>query len=154
MVIFLSIFTGLMAIICIVYVINNNNKEKNIIKVGEKFKDKGFTYTRIKNKAFDLILKKDGEEYYVKVIFNPREDEININSKYYFQINHGVVSSRKKGEKLEKVYDLIDLNQKNKIYVIYPGSKRLMKVINECEMIFIDDNTDIYGTKMYQFKNM
>ena len=60
---------------------------------------------------------------------------------------------------MKGVYDLINFDLKNnnypkntvKLYVIYPDSVSLLKVINECEMKFITPQIDIYGCKMNRF---
>ena len=96
------------------------------------------------------------------MIYNPGRHEINVNAKDYWQINKGVVSSRKSGEQMKNVYDLINFKidgekyKKNtiKLYVIYPDSIGLMKVLNECEMQFVKPKTDIYGTKMTKYVNL
>lgn len=131
-------------------------KKKNFKKIIDKFASLGYIVTFNQNNVYDMTIEKDNQKTFVKVIFNPKRDEINVNSKEYFQLNHGVVSSRKKGEKIEGVYDLLRLKVKDekKLYLIYPSSKRLMKVLNECEMDFIDNNTDIYGAKMWQFDQL
>lgn len=113
----------------------------------------------IKSKAFDYEMIYNDRTYLIKMIYHPKGYEININSKKYWQVNRGIVSSRKSGEQMKKVYDLINFDLKEtkypkntvKLYVIYPFSKRLLKVINECEMIFIKPNTDIYGCRIINF---
>ena len=63
---------------------------------------------------------------------------------------------------MKGVYDLIfyDLEANGypsdtvKLYVIYPESKRLMKVINECEMVFIKPDVDIYGSRVINYLTM
>ena len=60
------------------------------------------------------------------------------------------------------VYDLIFLNLEEnnfplntvKLYVIYPNSKNLVKVINECEMVFIKPNVDIYGSRVNNYSDL
>ena len=115
-----------------------------------------------KNKAFDFIAKKNGKTYLVKTVFFFCQDEINVNSKDYWQANHGAVSSRKKGEKVPNVYDLVNYDLKLngydgntiKLYVIYPQATTLMKVINECEMVMIKPNVDCHGAKLTNFTNL
>ena len=116
----------------------------------------------IKNKAFDYEMQYNNKIYLIKLIYHPSRAEINVNSKNYWQINRGKVSSRKTGEQMKGVYDLINFNltknnyPKNtvKLYVIYPDSISLLKVLNECEMQFITPKTDIYGTKINRFKDL
>ena len=114
------------------------------------------------NPAFDFKMTYNDKLFLIKLIYNPSCYEININAKHYWQRNEGVVSSRKKGEQMKGVYDLtfFDLKANNypldtvKLYVIYPDSTRLMKVINECEMVMIDPSVDIYGTRVERYKKL
>ena len=41
-----------------------------------------------------------------------------------------------------------------KLYVIYPNARTLLKYINECEMIFINPNTDVYGTNIITYAEL
>ena len=115
-----------------------------------------------KNKAYDFKMNYNGKLFLIKLIYNPSCDEICINAKHYWQQNHGVVSSRKKGEQMKGVYDLIFLNLEEnnfpldtvKLYIIYPNSKNLVKVINECEMVFIKPNVDIYGSRVNNYSDL
>lgn len=117
---------------------------------------------KIKSKIFDFEMKYNNKTFLIKMIYHPNKHEINVNSKSYWQINRGVVSSRKSGEQMQGVYDLINYNHlangydKNtvKLYVIYPYAKRMMKVINECEMKFIQPETDIYGCKINNYQDL
>jgi hypothetical protein len=147
-----------------------------IVIINKVLKDKAYTnvyntlcklagndnVSRVKSKAFDFEVDFNNKKYLVKMIYNPGRHEINVNAKDYWQINKGVVSSRKSGEQMKNVYDLINFKidgenyKKNtiKLYVIYPDSIGLMKVINECEMEFVKPKTDIYGTKMTKYVNL
>ena len=115
-----------------------------------------------KCKDFDYEVKYNDKIYLIKMIYHPACYEINVNSKDYLQVNVGAVSSRKSGEKMNNVYDLINFNleennyPKNtvKLYVIYPYSKTLLKVLNECEYQFIKPKTNIYGTKVTNFTEL
>ena len=116
----------------------------------------------VKSKAFDYEVKHCNKTYLVKMIYHPDCYEINVNSRDYWQVNKGAVSSRKSGEKMTNVYDLINFDaQKNgypadtiKLYVIYPYSKTLMKVLNECEYEFVKPTTNIYGCKMTNYTKL
>ena len=41
-----------------------------------------------------------------------------------------------------------------KLFIIYPNSRALLKVINECEMVFIDPKTDIYGSTIITYRQL
>ena len=152
---FLYILIGIIVSVSAFYIAIVVRKSNALKKIINKLEAKGYKVVKEHNKIYDLVIEKDDIKSLVKIIYNFDKAEINVNSKNYFQINYGVVSSRKKGEKLNNCYDLIDYKTDcNKLYLIYPEAIRLMKVINECEMIFIDDSTDIYGTKMIQYNKI
>ncbi len=41
-----------------------------------------------------------------------------------------------------------------KMYIIYPNAKSLLMYINECEMKFVNPNTDVYGTRVVTFQEL
>lgn len=148
-------------LLIVIKIVKKRNAYKNVRSI--LLQIAGFENVKLSNnKAFDYEMNYNDKIYLVKLIYNPKEYEINVNSKNYWQINKGIVSSRKTGEKLEGVYDLINFNVKEncyegkvvKLYVIYPNSKSLLKVINECEMEFIKPKTDIYGCKITTYYNI
>ena len=152
---------GVIGLLILVYVLvcylNKAKAYKNLHNTLLKFSDKVEIVKD--NKAFDFKMTYNDKLFLIKLIYNPACSEININAKHYWQKNEGVVSSRKKGEQMKGVYDLIfyDLKANNlpsntvKLYVIYPDSSRLMKVINECEMVMIDPSVDIYGARVEKY---
>ena len=115
-----------------------------------------------KNKAYDFLIELENKKILFKIIYNFDCAEINVNSKDFWQINRGAVSSRKKGEKMKNVYDLIEFDLKKngfsketlKIHVIYPNTKHLLKVLNECEMLVGDENTDFYGSRIINYNTI
>jgi hypothetical protein len=118
---------------------------------------------RVSSKIFDFDMDYNNKKFLIKMIYHPSRSEINVNSKDYWQVNEGSVSSRKSGTQMLGVYDLLnfDLEKNNydkkttvKLYIIYPCSNRLLKVINECEMEFIKPQTDIYGCRVNNFTDI
>lgn len=115
-----------------------------------------------KLKAFDFEMNYNNKTFLIKMIYHPKKHEINVNSPNYWQVNRGTVSSRKSGEQMKNVYDLLKYKPlengypKNtvRLYVIYPNSRSLMKVINECEMKFIKPETDIYGCRINNYTDL
>lgn len=141
-------------------VFNKKKAYKNLYSVLLKFSN---NVEIIKgNSAYDFKMEYNNKLFLIKLIYNPSGYEININAKHYWQRNQGVVTSRKQGEQMKGVYDLTFLNLKEhnfpsntvKLYVIYPDSKRLMKVINECEMVMINPSVDIYGCRVEKYINL
>ena len=151
-------------LIIVFFIIYDKMRKKHALKVINEVLKKCADEVKpvLKNKAFDFEAIKGENTYLIKVVFFFCQDEININAKNYWQVNHGAVSSRKKGEKMPDVYDLVNYDLKangykedtKKLYVIYPQATTLMKVINECEMVMIKPNIDCHGAKLTNFTNL
>lgn len=118
---------------------------------------------KVDSKVYDFEMDYNNKKFLIKMIYHPSRNEININSKSYWQVNEGSVSSRKSGVQMQGVYDLVNFDLASngynksdtvKLYVIYPSSRVLLKVINECEMEFIKPETDIYGCKVNNFTDL
>lgn len=130
-------------------------------KIAEKFKLAGYTITDAKIKGIDFLAVKDNKKYVIKVVYNFDCAEISVNSKNFWQKNKGAVASRKSGNKIPNVYDLINLDLKSnnltdfkKVHIIYPNAQSLVHVLNECEIAFITPETKVYGTFFYNFKDL
>ena len=41
-----------------------------------------------------------------------------------------------------------------KLYIIYPNATSLLKYINECEMVFVRPETDVYGTNVISYAGL
>jgi len=148
-IILFNIFLGL-TVFFITNSIISRNKIKNLLK--EKLSN-----LESSKGMYDFKGTKSGKTYLIKIINNYSCAEININSKNYFQINLGAVSSRKSGKKIERVYDLINSTDSDdivKVYLIYPNSLQLMKVLNECEMKIINGNDIVYGCRFITFDEL
>lgn len=159
----IPVLGGIGLLILFYVFITIKNKKKAYTNLHQKlltFTDKVEVVSN--NPAFDFKMDYNNKLFLIKLIYNPSCYEININAKHYWQMNEGVVSSRKKGEQMKGVYDLtfFDLKANNyptdtvKLYVIYPDSSRLMKVINECEMVMIGPNVDIYGCRVERYNKL
>lgn len=115
--------------------------------------------TKATKAPYDFMFETEEKKYLFKVIFHPSQAEINVNSKNYWQVNHGVVSSRKQGVQLKGIYGLVNYEEVSrkpiqKIYIITPNAKVLMKVVNECEMVFITPETDCFGVNIYRHSDL
>ena len=150
--------------IVIFLIVYDKLRKKNAIKKVKEILERVCDSVEVveKNKAFDFIATKGEQKYLLKMVYFFCQDEINVNAKNYWQANHGAVSSRKKGEKVPDVYDLVNFDlvangysvDTKKIYIIYPQATTLMKVINECEMVLIKPTTDCHGAKLTNFTNL
>lgn len=154
-----TIFILLIALF-LFFIIRKIKAKKNIIN---KLNELNIGIVDVKKeKSFDIKITTKNKVILAKIIYHFNKAEINVNSKNYWQINRGVVSSRKKGEKMKNVYSLLQYDYKKngypkdtiRLHIIYPSSVRLIKVLNECEMAFINENTDIYGTRIIPFNEI
>lgn len=91
----------------------------------------------------------------VKILFLNSSDELVVNSKYKWQINHnmrpGAIPSD--SSMVSGIKNFVDVDKK-KIVIIYKDCYNIKKYINECEMIFVDETTDCYGVNFIKFKNV
>ena len=56
-------------------------------------------------------------------------------------------------ENIEGLMRMDEENERNakRLYIVYPNARTLLKYINECEMVFIHPDTDVYGTNIISY---
>jgi len=97
--------------------------------------------------------------YYIKVIYNFSNQEICINNAIKWQLRRlgeikGTLSFVEGVEPLMRL-DLANTQKKeHKLFIIYPNVTALLKVINECEMVFVYPDTDVYGAQVISYKKL
>ena len=110
------------------------------------------------NLAYDYFIETENYKYYIKLINNPNNQEICVNNAIKWQLRSG--PHDKEMRFVEGVEHLMRMDIKRdqkisrKVFIIYPNSKALFKVINECEMIFVNPDTDIYGANIITYKQL
>ena len=89
---------------------------------------------------------------------NPNNQEICVNNAIKWQLRNGL---HEKGLRFVEGVELLmrmdiktDGKEVRKLFIIYPNSRALLKVINECEMVFITPKTDIYGASIITYKQL
>lgn len=102
---------------------------------------------------YDYIFKTPKYDYYIQIVPNFGAYEICINNSVKWQIrksfNDNSMNFLPNVDKLMRL-DLDDPKAK-KLYIIYPNATSLLKYINECEMIFVRPETDVYGTNVVPY---
>ncbi len=159
LVIGLVILIGLIVGIVLLNRYKNNKKKNDIISVfNEACKLHNITDYKIeyvKNDAYDFYYEDSKNIYYIKVVNNPMNKEICINNAIKWQLRtHGAVDEMNFVEGIDGLMRMdLKKNEKAqyKLYIVYPTARALLKVINECEMIFIYPDTDVYGTKVITY---
>lgn len=155
---------GIIILICFAVHISKTNKRKNdILKLFmtacQNKEITKYTLQYLKKADYDVYFESEKSIYYVKVILNPGSQEICINNAVQWQI-------RKLNDPnghlvfVEKIESLMRLDLKNKekkehkLFIIYPNTRALLKVINECEMVFVYPDTDVYGASVVTYQNL
>lgn len=112
----------------------------------------------VKKDAYDLVYEDDKRVIYVKIVYNPANREICVNNAIKWQLRtHGGSEEMSFVEGIEALMRM-DVKQKEKynkkVYIVYPSARALLKVINECEMVFIYPETDVYGTYILSYNDL
>ena len=119
-----------------------------------KTKENEFEIKKSNDKAYDYIFKTPNSLFYIKVIPNFSNYEICINNSVKWQIRKSFGDDSLNF--VDGVEDLMrmEFEQKNakKLYIIYPNAKALLKYINECEMVFVKPETNIYGASVVSYQ--
>lgn len=116
-------------------------------------------YKIIKNTSkepYDYIFKTPLHNFYIQVVPNFGTYEICINNSIKWQIRKSFNdNSMNFVPNVDKLMRLdIDDPKAKKLYIIYPNATSLLKYINECEMIFVRPETDVYGTNVIPYAGL
>lgn len=109
---------------------------------------------KVFNAQYDYILKTPNYDYYIKVVPNLSNQEICVNNSVKWQLRKSFNDETMRFvEGIEGLMrmELDTPKAYKKLYIIYPNARTLLKYINECEMVFIHPNTDVYGTNIIPY---
>lgn len=108
-----------------------------------------------KKNVYDFHLETDKHIYYIKVVNNSANQEICVNNAIKWQLRKHVNNDQIVF--LEGIEGLMRLDlpknpkKQHKLFIIYPNARALLKVINECEMVFVYPETDVYGANIVTY---
>ena len=129
-----------------------------LARVCESKENSNYKLEYSNNPAYDYYIENDNYKYLIKLIINPNNQEICVNNAIKWQLRNCL---HEKGLRfVEGVEPLMRMDVKNngkevkKLFIIYPNSRALLKVINECEIIFVTPETDIYGAKIITYRQL
>lgn len=159
------IFSLSIVVICILYIvfitviyptILNNAVKRNLTKLALANNKKMII---VKTKSFDATFKIKIEEkvYLAKVIYTPKNCDLQINNVDTFVVYKKASDGNYKHKVLSNMSTFMKANQQNKIILLANKAKTIKKVINECEMIMVNPDVDVHGTKIYnlnQYENL
>ena len=136
-----------------------NNITKLFTKACENKGISEYKFEHVKKDIYDFYFENDSHIYYIKIINNPGNHEICINNAIKWQLRI-LGDTNGKINFIENVEGLmrLDLNNKekkeHKLYIVYPNTRALLKVINECEMVFVNPDNDVYGSTVITYKKL
>ena len=110
---------------------------------------------KIKNDIFDAKLNINSTHYYIKFLNIPAYSEIQINNKTTWELKYGAKEQPGKAQPHKRYLSELssflgtDFGKNiNKIIIVFPKPKKIVKYINESEIIFVNSKTDLYGTRI------
>lgn len=110
---------------------------------------------------YDLKIYNDNVTILAKIINIPYNAEVQINNKYTYEIKYGAGDTPGKVQPYSKyltnIKEFINLEtDKNeiKVFIASPSPKKIVKWINECEIVFVNCYTDVYGVRVIAQKDL
>lgn len=137
----------------------NNKKKNDIISIFDAackaHNVTEYKIEHVKKDAYDFYYEDPKNIYYIKIVNNPLNKEICVNNAIKWQLRtQGSVDEMNFVEGIDGLMRM-DLKRNSKrqfkLYIVYPTARALLKVINECEMVFIYPDTDVYGTRIITY---
>lgn len=113
-------------------------KRKHINNIKEKLKEIG-QITLSNNKAYDVILKINNKEIYIKFLYLGGHKDLSINSPAHFEVKFRGRSTMFKTGGFENI-------KEDKVLLVFPPPNRILKYINENEVVFVK-----YNEKCFDF---
>ncbi len=158
------VFIGLMITGIVIYKKEMMKKRKNdILKLFTDACERNhvteYTLEHAKKETYDYYFEGPNHIYFVKVIYNFANHEICINNAIKWQLRR-INENQEKTMFVEGIEALMRFDfgktskKAHKLFIIYPNTRALLKVINECEMVFVYPDTDVYGANVVSYKRL
>lgn len=108
--------------------------------------------------AYDIYFETKNNIYFIKIVYNFSNAEICINNAVKWETRTSPMDNKTKfiegiDSLMIKKFDSIK-KKVNKLYIVYPNAHSILKYINECEMIFVDEKTDCYGANVITYQKL
>lgn len=104
---------------------------------------------------YDLRLEISNTIYYIKFLILPSFSEVQINNKTTWEVKYGAGNTPGKAQpKKRYLTEIIDFmketleSDSQKVVILVPKPKKIVKYINESEIIFVKPTTDVYGAHL------
>lgn len=129
----------------------------NVLKEVQDNIDGDSKIIRANARTHDYYFETLNKKYYIKIVYNPGNHEICVNNALKWQLRKSFNDDRMyfvEGiEPLMRMEISASNKETKKLYIVYPNARSLLKYINECEMVFVNPNTDVYGTNIMTFND-
>ena len=99
-------------------------------------------------------IKIEEKVYLAKVIYTPKNCDLQINNVDTFVVYKKASDGNYKHKVLSNMSTFMKANQQNKIILLANKAKTIKKVINECEMIMVNNETNVHGVKVYNLNQL
>ena len=168
---FLSVFTNPIVIIGIVLAIiilaviifiilftsPQANKAGWTTEIQKKLNEKNIPYQLLNSKKaeYDYELLIEDKKYLIKMLGIPAYSEVQINNIVTWEIKFGagknpgkVQPFKKQAQGIEGFMNLKTNNNEIRVVILSPDAKKITKYINECEIVFVNSKTNVYGVRV------
>lgn len=126
---------------------------KSLMKNEEEYK-----LTICHEPTHDYLFETPNYTYYIKVVSNLNNAEICVNNAVKWQLRRSINDDAMRFvegiEPLMRMELAASSKPNKKLYIVYPNARSLLKYINECEMVFVKNNTDVYGTNIITYAEL
>ena len=127
----------LVAIVIAIIVVIELNKQKFIRAIEHQLKHHGkLEYTKLNSHQY--VLNTQNRRIQIRLIYAPSVNEVSFNSKRHWQL----FSSS--GKKMIETHGFQDI-EGDKLLLIYPQPGKIVKYINENEVVFVKPGMDVFG---------
>lgn len=112
----------------------------------------------VKNLKKVYEIKTENKNYFIQLVIVPLNSRIQINNNITWELKTG--GKEGIGDAPSKVTRLTEIEKfmltsfdGKKIVVFLPNVKKIVKYINECEIVLVNELTDVYGAKVVSADN-
>lgn len=132
-------------IVLIIYIILFINKKNLTNEVIEELKKLG-KLDKSSSKAYDYLLNFDDKKVYIKLIYLKGYHTLSINSKRHWQAFKNSGHMLKTGG-FENI-------RANKVLLVFPPPKKVIKYINENEVVFVKYDEKVFDFHLFTSKEI
>ncbi len=119
-----------------------------------------YTLTYLENDTHEIDLKINNHHFAIKVVLVPAYSEIQINNQSTWEVKYGAGNTPGKVQPHKRYLTEVSSFMRRdfdedieKIVIFSPKPKKIVKYINECEIVFVNAKTDVYGARIFTKEN-